>query len=59
LDVRVEPKATGPDTAGAAVRVGAWVEAPVADDQTLVDPTLFVPVVLAVINLPASSGVWV
>ena len=57
--VRVDPKATDPDTAGATVSVGVEVEAVVATDQRLVEPMVLVRVVLAVTNFPASSGVWV
>ena len=56
---RVELKALDPEITGAAVRVGGCVVAVVATDKRLVDPMLLVRVVLAVTNLPASSGVWV
>jgi hypothetical protein len=59
LVVRVDPKATDPDTAGATVRVGAWVEAVVTADHRLVEPMELVLVVLAVMNLPASADVCV
>ena len=59
LVVRVEPKALDPEITGAVVRVGGWVVAVVATDKRLAGPMLLVLVVLAVTNLPASSGVWV
>ena len=59
LAVTVEPKAADPVIVGAAVKVGTCVVAVVATDHKSVVPMAFALIVLAVMNLPASSGVWV
>jgi hypothetical protein len=56
---RLEPWIAVPETTGADAETGSEVEGVITVDQRLVDPMLLLLVVLAVMNLPASSGVWV
>jgi hypothetical protein len=55
----LEPKTALPEITGADSEIGSEFEGVVAADQRLVDPMVFVRVVLAVTNFPASSVVCV
>jgi hypothetical protein len=59
LTARLEPKTALPEITGAETESASELEGTDEADQRLVDPMVFVLVVLAVTNFPASSGVWV
>jgi hypothetical protein len=55
----LDPSTAVPEITGADNEIGSEFEGMVTADKRLVDPMVLVRVVLAVMNLPASSAVWV